>query len=110
MIDLKTLAPDLLKNKSIIIEGNRYNHEYPEFRTIRTTGRGHPPSIPANMPTLYKTQLPIPASKKQDLLQLCTANVISVEFHGWYKSLPADTYKKDYAPEPSSISDDSDES
>lgn len=102
MIDLKTLAAGIVKNKSINTEGNRvnwmkikvlryekdkpgiilykYNHEDPEFQTIRTTGRGRTPSIPAQLPSLYKTQLPISATKKQDLLRLYLSKLFQLNF------------------------------
>lgn len=56
-------------------------------------------ALPTAIGKLYKSELPISYTKKQDLLKLCQSGVIPEEFHGWYSSLPSTNKKIDRNPE-----------
>lgn len=58
-----------------------------------------------NVPACYKSQLPISKIKLDDLLKLCTDNVIPQIFQGEYKSLKCASSIRDTLPE-SDVEDD----
>lgn len=125
MINLKDVAGNVIKNRTIDNEGQRvnwlkvkvlryekdkpglilfkYNHSDQDFKSIRTAGRGRPVQMPRVLPSLYQTQLSISEAKKKDLLKLCAAKAIPQELQEWYASLPVDKKKRDCAPEPANL-------
>lgn len=102
---IKTIRYEKLKPKCILF---KYNYSDLNYRVLCVSGRGRTGSdnvIPATIGKLYSNQLPISGLKKENLLKLCSEEAIPVEFHAWYRSIPAENSKKDVAPEPSLWSD-----
>lgn len=131
--DLKFLSKNLIKNKSIDENGDtvnwlkvkcfkyqkssentifyRYDHTSP-YKKINTQlkKRQKTSSIAIEtIPRLYNSRLPISVEKKKDLLMMCKKNIIPIELHGWYESLPSSTKVPNTNPEPS-IQDSDEES
>ncbi|XP_072375619.1 uncharacterized protein [Diabrotica undecimpunctata] len=127
-LDIKTLAANTLKNRTIDENGNRvnwlkikcmryeadkpqyilfkYNYSDPEFLMFNVVGRTKRVINPIKeIQLLYSKEIPISKLKKQDLLKLCMTGTIPSEFHAWYQSIPSESGKKDVAPEPSVLSD-----
>lgn len=107
--DLKNLSENLIRNKIkdtegqtvnwLLIKSLRYSKKNPgiieykymhsnPYKFINVFGRGKNPKFPKDLKKCYNQPLPISAKKKEDLLKLCRNEVIPVEFHSWYQSLP----------------------
>jgi len=56
----------------------------------------------------YKAKQAISLAKKKDLLSLCKSRVIPVEYHYFYKGLPANAKVNDTLPSPDAEEDEQD--
>lgn len=131
-INFKTISLALLKNKTVNTQGEnvkwlqvkcfriekncpriikyRYSHQG-DYLSLNIS-RGRPSTATASLPTLtkaYSSMLPISVPKYQDLKKLCTSEVIPIEFHNWYLSLPSCKLVRNKNPEPSVESSESEE-
>ena len=53
-----------------------------------------------SLPKKYKSKIPISSAKKKDLITLCKNGTIPIEFHQYYRSLPASQSAKEVLAEP----------
>lgn len=133
--NLKLLAENLIKNKTIDVDGQKVNwlkikwfryeknkpgilqfkYEFGEnFRSLnvsKSCRRGRNPVLKympvKEWPKLYTEPLKISSAKKKDLIEMCNKGVIPEIFHSWFSSLPSQCNIKDYLPEPDAL-DESD--
>lgn len=63
------------------------------------------PESVADLDKCYDTKIPISLQKKNDLVGLCTKDIIPEEFHGYFTSLAVSKAKKDTVPVLSSDED-----
>ncbi|KAI4455546.1 dna-directed rna polymerases i ii and iii subunit rpabc2 [Holotrichia oblita] len=120
-IDFKKLSQDILKNRTRNTLGDRVNwlkvkrfriekasqslvkYSYThsgDYLDINIHGKGRPSKLPL-LKKAYSAMLPISEKKYNDLQKLCTNEVIPIEYHAWYSSLPTSTSVRDKKPEPS---------
>ena len=120
--DLKALVKQLVLNKSkdsdgLIVNWRKvrslryqsslsnlvaYKYSLPDsFRyvDISKSRKVHKP-ITITLQPKYKKQLPISKAKKDDLIELCTKNVIDKDYHAWYAALPVAAGITDKVPLP----------
>ena len=75
-------------------------------RTTRKKGRLFKwPESEKDLTLCYDTKLPISMQKKNDLVALCSKEIIPEEFHSYYESLPSSKKETDFVPMESSDED-----
>lgn len=133
IIDTKELAARLISNKTMAQDGKKvqwlkvkclryektnpgvikfrygYDGEYSILDMTKKTRRKKDPGAPGTsgeviVPKAYTSILPITQSKKNDLINLCRTDIIPVEFHSWFQSLPVNN-QPDRLPEPDTFED-----
>lgn len=133
IIDTKELAATLITNKTMAQDGKKvqwlkikclryektnpgiikfrygYDGEYSVLDTTKKTRSKKGPADPGTsgemiLPKAYTSILPITQSKKKDLINLCRTDIIPVEFHSWFQSLPVNN-QPDRLPEPDTLED-----
>jgi len=118
-VDTDGRSVNWMKIKSIKVEKGKvdeiqvkeeYSESYRRIMIGKAAGRKtrkqstiHNASIDASLlRPAYSKKLLISASKKADLVKLCTSGIIPSKYHDFYSSIPASSTVKDCLPQPDS--------
>ncbi|CAG9772257.1 unnamed protein product [Ceutorhynchus assimilis] len=105
---LKVKCFKYLKSRPWILQ-YRYDHTS-EYMEVNVLGKGRPSNFDNFvLAKAYSKPRTITSLKKADLIKLCKTEVIPVEFHNYYKSLPTSKDAQDVVPEPAAEDSDQEE-